>query len=68
MLFMTAYQVYLPSLVTPAELIEGNTKMQGSASAAAFAGPGLAGVVAQALGATTALSSTRSASWSRPPA
>ncbi len=54
-LFMTAYQVYLPSLVTPAELIEGNTKMQGSASAAAFAGPGLAGVVAQALGATTTL-------------
>ncbi len=54
-LFMTAYQVYLPSLVTPGELIEGNTKMQGSASAAAFAGPGLAGLTAQLLGATTAL-------------
>ncbi len=37
-LFMTAYQVYLPSVVTPDELVEGNTKMQGSASAAAFAG------------------------------
>jgi MFS family permease len=55
-LFMTAYQVYLPALVaSPAELIEGNTKMQGSASAAAFAGPGLAGLVAQLLGAVTAL-------------
>jgi MFS family permease len=54
-LFMTAYQVYLPSIVTPGELIEGNTKMQGSASAAAFAGPSLAGLVAQLLGAVTAL-------------
>ncbi len=54
-LFMTAYQVYLPSLVAPGELIEGNTKMQGSASAAAFAGPSLAGLVAQLLGAVTAL-------------
>jgi Transmembrane secretion effector len=53
-LFMTAYQVYLPSVVTPAELVEGNTKMQGSASAAAFAGPGLAGLVAQLLGARRA--------------
>lgn len=54
-MFMTAYQVYLPSLVAPGELIEGNTKMQGSASAAAFAGPGLAGLTAQLLGAVTAL-------------
>jgi len=52
---MTAYQVYLPSIVAPGELIEGNTKMQGSASAAAFAGPSLAGLVAQLLGAVTAL-------------
>jgi MFS family permease len=54
-MFMTAYQVYLPSLVAPRQLIEGNTKMQGSASAAAFAGPSLAGLVAQLLGAVTAL-------------
>jgi MFS family permease len=53
--FMTAYQVYLPSLVAAHELIEGNTKMQGSASASAFAGPSLAGVVAQLLGSVTAL-------------
>jgi MFS family permease len=54
-LFMTAYQVYLPSLVRPGDLIEGNTKMQGSASAAAFAGPSLAGLVAQLVGASTAV-------------
>jgi MFS family permease len=53
--FMTGYQVYLPSVVDAADLIEGNTKMQGSASAAAFAGPGLAGVVAQVLGAVNAI-------------
>jgi MFS family permease len=53
--FMTAYQVYLPSLVAAQDLIEGNTKMQGSASASAFAGPSLAGLVAQLLGAVTAL-------------
>ncbi len=54
-LFMTAYQVYLPSLVRPEDLIEGNTKMQGSASAAAFAGPSLAGLVAQLVGAVSAV-------------
>jgi MFS family permease len=54
-LFMTAYQVYLPSLVRPEDLIEGNTKMQGSASAAAFAGPGLAGLAAQLVGAAAAV-------------
>jgi MFS family permease len=54
-LFMTAYQVYLPSLVQPGELIEGNTKMQGSASATAFAGPSLAGLLAQLVGAVTAV-------------
>jgi MFS family permease len=53
--FMTGYQVYLPSVVAAADLIEANTKMQGSASAAAFAGPGLTGLVAQGLGAVTAL-------------
>jgi len=53
--FMTGYQVYLPSVVDAADLVEANTKMQGSASAAAFAGPGLAGLVAQAIGAATAL-------------
>jgi predicted MFS family arabinose efflux permease len=53
--FMTGYQVYLPSVVDAADLIEANTKMQGSASAAAFGGPGLAGTLAQALGPVAAL-------------
>ncbi len=53
--FYTAYQVNLPSLVSAAELVEGNAKLQGSASAASLGGPGLAGVIAQALGAATAL-------------
>jgi hypothetical protein len=54
-LFSTAYQVNLPSLVSEAELVEGNAKLQGSASAASLAGRGLAGLTAQALGAATAL-------------
>ncbi len=53
--FYTAYQVNLPSLVSAAELVEGNAKLQGSASAASLGGPGLAGVIAQALGVATAL-------------
>jgi Transmembrane secretion effector len=53
--FATAYQVYLPSLVTAAELIEGNAKLQGSASAAGVGGRGAAGLAAQAVGAATAL-------------
>lgn len=53
--FATAYQVYLPSLVTAADLIEGNAKLQGSASAAGIGGRGAAGLAAQAVGAATAL-------------
>lgn len=53
--FATAYQAYLPCLVTGEQLVEGNAKMQGSAAAAQLGGPGLAGLVAQALGVITAL-------------
>ena len=53
--FATAYQVYLPSLVSPAELVEGNAKLQGGASVAAISGRAAAGLAAQALGAATAL-------------
>jgi hypothetical protein len=53
--FGTAYQVYLPSIVTTGELVEGNTKLQGSASAAAIGGPGAAGLLAGTLGAAAAL-------------
>jgi hypothetical protein len=53
--FTTAYQVYLPSIVTTGELVEGNAKLQGSASAAAIGGPGAAGLLAGTLGSAAAL-------------
>jgi MFS family permease len=53
--FSTAYQVYLRALLTPAELVEGNAKLQGSEATAELAGPSLAGLVAQVLGAAAAL-------------
>ena len=53
--FATAYQAYLPSLVMAAELMEGNAKLQGSASAAAIGGRAAAGLAAQAVGAAAAL-------------
>ena len=53
--FGTAYQVYLPSIVTSGELVEGNAKLQGSASAAAIGGPGAAGLLTGTVGAAAAL-------------
>lgn len=53
--FATAYQVYLPSLVTAADLIEGNAKLQGSMSVATICGRGAAGIAAQAVGDAAAL-------------
>jgi MFS family permease len=53
--FTTAYQVYLPSIVATSELVEGNAKLQGSASAAAIGGPGAAGLLAGTLGSAAAL-------------
>jgi hypothetical protein len=53
--FATAYRVYLPSLVAAADLVEGNAKLQGSASAAAIGGRGAAGLAAEAVGAAAAL-------------
>jgi len=53
--FAPACQVYLPSLVSAAELTEGSAWLQGGASASAIAGRAVAGLAAQALGAATAL-------------
>jgi MFS family permease len=53
--FATAYQVYLPALVMPDDLMEGNAKLQGSASVATIGGRGAAGLAAQAVGDATAL-------------
>lgn len=54
-LFTTAYQVYLPSLVTTGELAEGNAKLQGSASMAVLTGRSTAGLAATAFGAASAV-------------
>jgi MFS family permease len=43
--FDVAYQSYLPSLVERDQLVEGNSKLQTTASAAQIGGPGLAGVL-----------------------
>jgi len=53
--FATAYQVYLPSLAADGDLIEGNAKLQGSATVASIGGRGAAGLAAQAVGNATAL-------------
>lgn len=48
--FTLAYRAYLPALVGPDELLEANAKLDGSESASQVAGPGLAGLLAQAFG------------------
>ncbi|MFG2844343.1 MFS transporter [Kitasatospora sp. NPDC048296] len=53
--FDAAFHVYLPELVPAKDLIEGNAKLAGSASAAEVAGRGLAGLTVQLLGATAGL-------------
>jgi predicted MFS family arabinose efflux permease len=53
--FITAYRVYLPSLVKPDDLVEANAKLQGSTSVANICGRGAAGITAQAVGYAPAL-------------
>jgi MFS family permease len=48
--FDISYQAYLPILVDRGDLIEGNQKLQLSASGAQVAGPGIAGFVYQVIG------------------
>lgn len=54
-LFQVAYQSYLPSLIEVDDLAEGNAKLQGSQATAGIIGPGLGGLLAQALRAPFAL-------------
>jgi MFS family permease len=49
--FKTAYRAFLPAVLDPAQLLEGNAKLQGSEQVANVTGPGLAGLIAQAAGA-----------------
>ncbi len=45
LLFDVAYVAYLPALVRRDQLVEGNSKLEASYSAAQAAGPGLAGIL-----------------------
>lgn len=53
--FRTSLPAYLPSVVGPEHLAEGNAKLQGSISVAELGGPGLAGLIARLFGAVTGL-------------
>jgi MFS family permease len=53
--FDVAYQSFVPSLLESADLVEGNAKLQGSASLAQVAGPSFAGYLVQLLSAPTAV-------------
>ena len=47
--FDVSYQSYLPSLVSREQLIEGNSKLEISRSAAQLTGPGFAGLLVEAI-------------------
>jgi predicted MFS family arabinose efflux permease len=53
--FDVSYQAYLPSLVTPENLLEGNSKLALSESMAGVVGPGLTGVLVAAITAPMAI-------------
>jgi hypothetical protein len=47
LLFDVAHMAYLPALIEPSDLVEGNSKLEQSRSGAMLVGPGLAGVLIQ---------------------
>lgn len=53
--FDVAYQSYLPSLIDRAHLVDGNSKLQASASVAQVSGPGLGGGLTQWFGGANAI-------------
>jgi MFS family permease len=53
--FDVAYQSYLPALIGRAQLVEGNSKLELSRSAAQIGGPGLGGILVAALTAPYAV-------------
>ena len=66
--FDVSYQSYLPELVDRGELVEGNAKLQASASVSQIAGPSAGGVLMQVIGGPytlglDALSFLWSAAW-----
>lgn len=54
-LFSVAYQAFLPSLVAEGELVEANSRLEISRSAAEMIGPGLVGILVQAVTAPLAI-------------
>jgi MFS family permease len=48
--FATAYRAFIPTLLEPGDLQEANAKLQGSEQVTRVAGPGTAGLIAQAIG------------------
>ncbi|MFI7643868.1 MFS transporter [Nonomuraea sp. NPDC049400] len=55
MFFTLAFNGYLPHLVAPDDRMEGNARLQTSASAAQIAGPGLGGLLTEVAGAVGGL-------------
>jgi MFS family permease len=53
--FDVAYPAFLPSVVPPGRLVDGNGLMEAGANAAQVAGPSLGGVLVQVVGAPVAL-------------
>jgi MFS family permease len=53
--FNVAFNAFLPHLVCAQDLLEGNAKLQSSASVALVVGPGLGGLLAQAAGAVSGI-------------
>jgi MFS family permease len=53
--FEVSYQSYLPILIEREDLIEGNSKLQTSASAAQVVGPGVAGFIYQFIGVASTI-------------
>jgi MFS family permease len=53
--FNVAFNAFLPHLVGTEDLLEGNSKLQTSASVALVIGPGLGGLLAQAAGAVSGI-------------
>jgi len=54
-LFDLAYRPYLPTLVSPADLLAGNQRLQSTDSVSQVAGPSLGGALVQLLGAPPAM-------------
>jgi MFS family permease len=53
--FSTAYHAYIPVVLDGRDLLAGNARLQGSEAATQVAGPGAAGLLAQAFGAAAGL-------------